>query len=345
MKPVALGMHIYAGGFTLGVQAAGFKTLAHLEEWNFGVKTSRDNLMIEVRTPVSNWRPEEFAGKVDLLYCNPPCAIFSVAGVSPIKERNVEKWKHDGRTNCTNLCFEMIGVIRPKMFIWECVAAAFTKGREFIEIKVKEVAKLGYRSHVVLFNGRDCGLPQSRKRMFFVASTLEFDPVLPKRSTYLTPKDVWSNLPKGHELDCPEMNKRDIAPLKWCHKNQSRSIRGGWEAQNEVVMVNGKAKGRPPFVCQSVLLDKPAGTITGGDVYYHPTELRKLSVIEQQLLCGYPVDYEFKGRLGEKYQQIGKAVTPPAGEWIARQCKKAIENDEQTFETDMVVHDFIKANK
>jgi hypothetical protein len=151
----ALGAHIYAGGFTLGVKAAGFQVLGHLEEWEFGVETVRKNLKLPVRVGVEAWRSHEFKRKVDYFYVNPPCASWSEAGrkVNNKETRNVDRYKHDGRTKCTELCFEQIPVIEPKVFTWESVAAATTNGKAFVQDRVKFMNALGYHVYLLLFTG------------------------------------------------------------------------------------------------------------------------------------------------------------------------------------------------
>src|SRR6185369_10322557 len=79
-KPTALGAHIYAGGFSLGVRRH-FDVLCHFEEWKFGVATVEQNLKIPVHVgEPSTWPINEYTGYVDFVYCNPPCAPWSRAG-------------------------------------------------------------------------------------------------------------------------------------------------------------------------------------------------------------------------------------------------------------------------
>ena len=52
-KPTAVGMHIFAGGFSVGVQQAGFEVACHLETSAYGVQTARDNLKIPVFWPAT----------------------------------------------------------------------------------------------------------------------------------------------------------------------------------------------------------------------------------------------------------------------------------------------------
>ncbi len=79
MSHNALGCHIYAGGFTLG---------------------------IECRVGQSNWNVSDFRGKVDLVYTNPPCAGWSQAGGKVIDKPEVghKKYETFELTSCTLRC-------------------------------------------------------------------------------------------------------------------------------------------------------------------------------------------------------------------------------------------------
>jgi hypothetical protein len=77
--------------------------------------------------------------------------------------------------------------------------------------------------------------------------------------------------------------------------------------------------GRPPFSVKRLrALNEPSHVITGGRSFIHPVEHRYLTVEEQAALCGYPRGYRFIGPVGGRYAQIGKAVMPPVGEYLAR---------------------------
>jgi DNA (cytosine-5)-methyltransferase 1 len=337
-KLTALGAHVYAGGFTVGVRRAGFRVLAHLEEWEFGVETARRNLGVEVRVGPGSWHPEEFRG-ADLVYCNPPCASWSEAGRKVIaKERNTARWSHDGRTKCTELCFELVAAVRPKVFIWESVAAATVNGAGFVEGRIALCHDLGYDVHGLLFNGADCGLPQTRRRFFFVASRVRFDPRPPPLveeaarrgvdpcALWRTPRQVirqelgrrvgeYERVLKTYDRIVDEA--RPGEPL---HKAYMRLHRG-----RPPVSERGQRADCPGFMHQKVDPDRHAPTVTGSAHLYHWGEHRTLSVDEMKVICGYPANYEFVGRLGDRYAQIAKAVLPPPAEWLARQVRAAIE--------------------
>ena len=74
-------------------------------------------------------------------------------------------------------------------------------------------------------------------------------------------------------------------------------------------------------------MDELSPTITGGPQFFHPTHHRPLTVKEQQVMCGYPHDYEFVGGVNDKYAQIAKAVLPPAARWIGGVAASAIRSN------------------
>ncbi|MGI9190274.1 MAG: DNA cytosine methyltransferase [Longimicrobiaceae bacterium] len=83
-----------------------------------------------------------------------------------------------------------------------------------------------------------------------------------------------------------------------------------------------------PDVYGRLWWDRPAITITwecahvGNGRYVHPEQDRLLSVREMALLQGFPSDYQFKGRLTAKYNQIGDAVPPLIAALVAEHIAK-----------------------
>jgi site-specific DNA-cytosine methylase len=105
---------------------------------------------------------------------------------------------------------------------------------------------------------------------------------------------------------------------------------------------NGHRKGRPGFLHYKLDPSKLCTTVTGGNHIYHHAEPRCLTVLEQQLLCGYPADYKFYGAPSNQYAQIAKAVLPPAGKWVATLVRKGLERGERIRKPGVELHNFIK---
>lgn len=95
--------------------------------------------------------------------------------------------------------------------------------------------------------------------------------------------------------------------------------------QHESFIRKGDKKtGGPNMRLLRLEKDKPALTVTAYifNKFIHPTEDRYLTPREAALLQDFPIDYEFKGTLGQVQKQIGNAV--PVG--LAKEIAKEVAN-------------------
>ena len=341
-KLKAVGGFIFAGGFTLGVKRAGFDVLAQLEDGMYGVETTRANHKgLAVHSQQNVWPLEELATqKVDFVYGNPPCAPFSNAGISSKKVGKMTSWwKQDPRAQCVRKLFHVLEVLRPTVWAWESVQPALTRGREMVDELTTVAGALGYAASYVLFNNGHLGVPQIRRRFFcvFHRVKLDFEGAYDVDTPVMTVRDAWKDLLDGTLVDgspeppAPTKNPEHLALLKKIP--QGGSLRRAWEDANPVetrtLNALGHVKGRPRFLDVRLAWDRPSPTLTGGATKFHPDKDRYITLLEQQLLCGYPADYEFIGAtLATKYAQTAQAVMPPTGQWLAEIVRRGIERNE-----------------
>ena len=79
-QPTAVGVHIFGGGLTLGMSQH-LDILGQWEEGPWGAKTFELNFPnIPHPLTMSEWPIATHQGKVNVLYANPPCAPWSMAG-------------------------------------------------------------------------------------------------------------------------------------------------------------------------------------------------------------------------------------------------------------------------
>lgn len=328
--PTAVGVYIFAGGFTLGVRRAGFNVLAQLEDGEFGVATTRLNHPeLPVYTRIPDWPLDELKG-VGFMYGNPPCAPWSTSGISHrVKGAAFKtKYERDPRTSCVYTMFDALTRARPTVWAWESVTPALTRGRPLVEELTAAAAELGYSATYVLLNAVDIGLPQSRYRFFCVFHKVEIPWEYPRVERPMT---VWDAI-GDHWPDYA-----DHYPLSTAFQElmpnvvPGEGLQGAWERQHPPEQrrrnARGHVIGRPAFTQLRLEWDRPAPTMIGGAHMFHPEEDRALSYQEAALLCGYPPGYEFVGRLGDRYCQIARAVMPPVGEWLAGNVKRALEGN------------------
>jgi DNA (cytosine-5)-methyltransferase 1 len=330
-NPTALGCYIFAGGFTLGVKRAGFEVLAQLEDGMFGVETTRRNHPgLPVFTSPADWPLEKFARKVDFVYGNPPCAPWSGSAISYRNkgEDFKTKYKRDPRTSCVYALFDVLHKVRPKVWAWESVTPALRKGHEMVKELTDAAAEMGYSATYVLLNAIDLGAPQFRYRFFCVFHKVDIDWVYPRVETHTTVRDVIGYGKVAHDMltDVLPLGKNFNKILSYTRPGEGLHM--AWNRANppETRELNerGHVKGRPAFSQFRLRWDKPAGTMIGGAHIFHPDERRPLSVPEAAVICTYPQDYEFIGRVGERYLQIARAVMPDVGQWLGENVRRAV---------------------
>lgn len=344
----ALGVYIFAGGFTVGVKRAGFDVLGHLEDGPFGVATTEANhpglsrAAGTIHTDPEAWPLAAYAGRVDFVYGNPPCAPWSAAGMSPNVRRGAsDAWyDRDPRTSCVYNMFGVLEAVRPRAWAWESVARAATVGRPMIDELAARAAALGYACSIVLLDCADTGLPQTRKRVFVVFHDVAIAWRRPDRRR-VTVREALAGI--GDPGDAPRV-AQNITDL-YGHVRPGEKFflvhdrLNGRSADDYVG--KGRIPGHPNFLQRRLDWDRPSFTMTGGPHLHHPDEPRPITVAEAAAVCGYPPGYAFVGPMASQYSQMAKAVTPPAGEWLAGMVAAGIRAA-APVEPATRVHDFLR---
>lgn len=335
--PLAIGAYIFAGGFTLGVKKH-FKVLCHLEESDYGVATACKNFPdLPIHIGLNNWPIEDLQGgpEVDFIYGNPPCAAWSVAGYT--KDRGTDKWRTDPRVACTTRHFGLLTSLNPRVWAWESVTQAYTKGYEFVINMAKQAREIGYSTTILLHDAQWFGLPQIRKRFFMVCHRVEFSPIYPSWCSPPTPVEVLAGVSQEGKLRgsggwslkqfTPEVMAR-IQPGERLTRYWLREVANGTDPDKWERNSNGSVKGRPSYGHSRLPTDRPGGAVVGY-AFIHPTENRFISPKEMQVLCGFPESYEFSSKGGStNASEIARGVCPPVGEWLARSVSLAVRKNQ-----------------
>lgn len=153
-----------AGGLTLGLQQAGWRTAAAVEYDPAACLTYRRNFP-KVRLIEGDVRAVEFgsfAGKIDLVAGGPPCQPFSVAG---------NQRAHDDPRNCIPEFIRAIREIQPRVFLMENVAGLASRRHEpYLHSVLEQLQALGYCLSTAIVDAADYGAPQHRKRFIVVGT-------------------------------------------------------------------------------------------------------------------------------------------------------------------------------
>jgi len=351
-KLTAIGNYIFAGGFTLGVEKY-FEVLAHLEDGNFGTKTAQHNwphLTIETDRALWESQAKSVLDKcpLDLLYCNPPCAAWSKAGTFVQKGRHA--YKDAGHyTSCTDNALALALALRPKIWVWESVPQAWEYGREFVNGVANQLMSEGYSVTLFFTDLRLHGCPQARPRFHLIAHKVHLDEeafsftAKPAEnvSRFLTKSGV-----KAVSVSpISDLRKKQVMAMQAEKKTGSLRqfvdrMTGGEYKMRKTSTGREYREGRPPFLVKLVKGDGVCETVTGGANLIHPKFPRYLSVEEQQILGGWPLSFKFQGSVNTQYAELGKAVQPATGTYVAKLCADSIKAGRRVKEPYYAILDY-----
>ena len=171
--PTAVSLFSGAGGFCEGVRLAGFKVVCAVEQDLYAAQTHSANFpqvplfrgeiarfLITQQPGVPTKRDLVHDG-VDLVYGGPPCQGFSQIGPRELKDPR----------NLLYLEFaRVLNALKPKVFVMENVPNMVTiKNGHYRDRILSAFRAAGYRRVAVhLLVASDYGVPQTRRRVFFV---------------------------------------------------------------------------------------------------------------------------------------------------------------------------------
>lgn len=329
----AVGIHCFAGGFTQGVRRVA-EVECQLEVSDFGRRTV-ESLGVPVHVdPEGRWIGAVERG-IDLLYGNPRCTAFScLSGGCSSRRRGPDA---EPTTDIRQLC-HYGRRHRATVVAWESVQQALSVGLPLVRDEERRFLDAGYDVTHVLMTTADFGVPQNRRRYFFVASRVELRLVAPLPVPRSLTSDVLEpmvdrtvrevrNLAR---LECedpdvsPALNpdERLVEPLLREGESLNHLCRFRWEELEQVSRryadiclfrhsnlpfgLHGLKRLRWDAVCPTLH--------SGAKSFLHPRRPRKLSIAELAALMGWHVT-----PLGTRpLEQIVKGIVPAVGEWLAR---------------------------
>ena len=234
-----------AGGLALGLQVAGWEIVAGVDSDYWAAKTFWHNFprSCVTRADVRELHFEHLEG-IGLLVGGPPCQPFSIAG------------KQLAKADKRDMVPEFIRVVQeaqPKSFLMENVPGLMAdRNTEYRKWIISQLKKLNYDVHIKVLNAAAFGVPQYRKRVFFVG--------LPEGTPFLFPEETHGpnkSIPyvtARQAIKCAVEDDANNSKVIYAKKPVLRP--SPWSG----MLVNGK--GRP------IKLDEPCPTIpasTGGN--------------------------------------------------------------------------------
>ena len=265
-------------------------------------------------------------GELDILDGSPPCSAFSMCGtLGKSGSKHSDGW---GKTkkysdnkvveNIEDLFFEYVRIakdIKPKVIIGENVA-----GLDAGEAKQKRnqidkaFGEIGYDVSYKILNAAYFGVPQSRRRLFFIAVR---EDVLPKTEyNFMTIGNIFPQENKevvtvGEALEDLELDSEEV---KWCTDTWIKSAHYKDTAAlmpDDPDKVLGGNDYHPKgwhFNVKKMSRHHPAPTITTNADVCHFIEKRRLTIKEIKRLMSLPDDFIVTGSMSQKTERCGRMV-------------------------------------
>tara|TARA_R110002033_G_scaffold46013_2_gene90295 strand:+ start:2516 stop:3715 length:1200 start_codon:yes stop_codon:yes gene_type:complete len=341
----SIGFFSGAGGLDLGSQLAGSKVISSLDFDRDSVATLKANKYFNhtehLHKDIKEMSSSDYKGIIKsnnpeklILIGGPPCQPFSKAGYWKTHENRLGS--EDPRNMIGNY-LRLIEEIKPDGFILENVESLLhPKNKEAVEKLEEAIEKLGYYHIKFKANSADFGVPQKRKRVFFIASKkkIKCEPL----QTHGSDKDLSLNpnlLP--HERVIDWIGKFD--DLKYSDDYDStegkyyNDLMAVPPGQNYIALTEKRGYPNPQFIAGkrywSFLLklhpNLPSWTIISSPGHwegpFHWTG-RRLRLKELAAIQTFPEDYNFIGSRRSIQKQIGNAVPPILGKVIVEHLIK-----------------------
>ncbi|EAW38015.1 DNA cytosine methyltransferase [Lyngbya sp. PCC 8106] len=289
------------GGLSLGLQQAGFNIVAAFDDWESAIKVYQKNFahpifsgnLQEVQTAVDLIKP--FSPNV--IVGGPPCQDFSSAGK---RDENL------GRGDLTLAFSDIITRIKPQWFILENVEL-FKKSRQYSQAKAL-FEQSGYGLTEKVFDASLCGVPQKRKRFFWVG----------------------------------ELNGKDNRLLSYFESKLSSKPTTVRDYLGDKLGLEYYYRHPRSYQRRGIFsIDEPSPTVRGVNrpipktYQKHPKDpveitpnLRPLTTLERSYIQTFPETFIFEGSKTDLEQMIGNAVPVKLAEFVGKCMIESVENSQ-----------------
>ncbi len=331
-----------AGGLDIGSQLAGSKVISSLDFDKDSVLTMKSNRFFDhthhFHKDIKDVSSSDYSQIIKLnnpekliLIGGPPCQPFSKAGYWVTHKNRLGA--KDPR-NMIESYIRLIGEILPDGFILENVESLLhPKHTRSVEELKEVIDKLGYKLIIYKANAIDFGVPQKRKRVFFIASKKAI--VGTPTKTHGSPEERKINnklkpyervVDWIHEFSSENYFEAEESVEGKTYEMELRQIPPG---KNYFSLTERDGHPNPKFEANkrfwSFLLKLhpllPSWTIAaqpGPWVGPFHWSNRRLRVSEISALQTFPADYCFQGSRRSIQKQIGNAVPCLMGEAIVK---------------------------
>lgn len=351
------------GGFSHGFEKAGYNILLGVDIWKDALITFEKNhkkakVLEGNLTDINGEQLLSYINRdkseIDVIIGGPPCQGFSVSG---------KRILDDPRNQLYKSFVQVVDSIKPKVFVMENVPGLVRLFNGEAKDKILEsLENIGYNVSYKILTAADFGVPQLRKRVFFVGLRKDlfdfpydyFEFPTPKYGDerefpYITSKEAINDLPLlGEEIG------NEIMPYPGPPKNSYQQLmrKNSDNIYNHVATVHkpktvetiamvpdgGNYKDLPKELWETRKVNiawtrmnskKPCFTIdTGHNHHFHYKANRVPTVRESARIQSFPDEFIFYGTKTSQLKQVGNAVPPILSQALAEKIKDLIKTKE-----------------
>lgn len=354
----AIDLFCGAGGLSEGFRQAGFHVLAgqDFDEQAGATFSATHPEATFVGGPIQNVTPQRLLkaagvgkGEIDVIVGGPPCQGYSVY--------NHQRGDKDPRAGLFREYLRIVKGIQPRWLVMENVTGITSIADGGIVREIFDgMASLGYRVDMKVLKAEEYGVPQERRRVFFIATRTDAPILFPQPThgkglePFVTVWDAISDLPplkngqvtsasldyakkpqNGYQAilrgDSRKLTNHSASRLSPINEARMRHIPpgGSWRDIPVELLPAGMRKAKRSDHTKRYgrprKTDLACTILTKCDVhwgaYIHPVQDRSLTVREAARLQSFPDFFEFQGSRTEQYVQVGNAVPPLLGRRVA----------------------------
>lgn len=342
------------GGFTQGFVQAGYNPLLGVDMWNDATTTYKYNFPTSeiINDDITNLSTCDIlkvakttAAAIDGIIGGPPCQGFSISG-----KRLID----DPRNVLYKSFVELVGEIQPKFFVMENVPGLVSMAKGAVkDAVIEDFASRGYNVSWKILCSDDYGVPQHRRRVFFVGLNRNvfgdkfFEFPAPFETPKITCKDAISDLDFiSDEIALPDETEYKVAPATEYQKLMRQRCEILWnhvatihnERTKEIIAMvpdGGNYQSLPQELWSTrkvhiawTRMDskRPCFTIdTGHNHHFHYRANRVPTARESARIQSFPDRFRFLGIKTSQLKQVGNAVPPLLAEAIAKEIAKLLQ--------------------
>ncbi|MGL5940305.1 MAG: DNA cytosine methyltransferase [Waterburya sp.] len=336
-KPTVIDLFCGCGGLSYGFMEAGYELILGIDIWQDAINTFKYNhdCKITLVSDLSLEKPNKISSKtsinfVDVIIGGPPCQGFSIAGKRIINDERNQLYKS---------FISFVKFYQPKAFLMENVPNIMSMGSGLIKKTiVNDFEEIGYTVVSKILIASDYGVPQNRKRAFFVGlkNGKKFDFPDPLQINPVTSEEAISDLSESTIVNGSFYPKAPLSKYQEYIRKGSKTI-FNHEITNHkqqtiqiisMVPDGGNYKDLPEEFQDTRKVNiawtrlnstKPSFTIdTGHRHHFHYKYNRIPTVRESARLQSFPDSFVFLGSKTSQYKQVGNAVPPILAKELAK---------------------------